>query len=219
MPVLAVQGLCVRPGGGKGPLGGAGLTLAVEAGELVALCGPSGVGKTAVLRCLAGLDVPAAGAVLVGGAAMTGRSATERARLRARSVGLLFRTDNFFERLTLAEHLTLLRRLTGRPTDRRLAAAALTAVGLTGRSGAYPRQLSAAEAARAALAVALANGPTVLLADEPTGDLDSSTGDRILGLLRTRARAGTAVLLATRDRRLAAAADRTVALTGRAVAA
>ena len=188
-----------------------GVSLAVEAGEIVAVVGPSGSGKSTLLACLAGLDEPDGGSVDVAGARMTRRPEARRALLRARHVGVLSQTGNLVDHLSLADNVLLAQRLAGRP-DRTRCQAVIDAVGLTSRAGAVPASLSGGEGARAGLAVALANDPAVLLADEPTGEVDADNERRVLTLLRERARTGTAVVVVTHSDAVAAAADRVVTL-------
>ena len=189
-----------------------GVSLAVEAGEVVAVTGPSGSGKSTLLACLAGLDEPDGGSVNVAGERITRRSEEERARQRARRIGVLYQQVNLVAHLTVHDNIALAQRL-GRdvagPANRDDL---LGRCGIAHRADARPAQLSGGELARAGLAVALANNPVVLLADEPTGELDSVTAKKITELLRDRAAAGTAVLIATHSRELAAAADRQVPL-------
>jgi putative ABC transport system ATP-binding protein len=188
-----------------------GVSLEVDAGELVAVTGPSGSGKSTLLACLAGLDEPDGGSVRIAGERITRRSEEQRAALRARRVGVLFQQMNLVGHLSVADNIALAQRLRGE------ASAAwrdevLERCGIASRAGARPDQLSGGELARAGLAVALANDPPVLLADEPTGELDEATAARVLGLLRDRAGAGTAVLVATHDASIASAADRELRL-------
>lgn len=188
-----------------------GVSLTVEHGEIVAVVGPSGSGKSTLLSCLAGLDEPAGGTVWIAGERITHRSEAERAALRGRSVGVLFQAGNLIEHLTVTENVALAQRLSA---DRAPAAAeVIDRVGLGARAKAYPSQLSGGEAARAGLAVALANDPRVLLADEPTGELDGETEQRLLALLRDHADAGCGVLLVTHSPDVVAIADRVVSLS------
>jgi putative ABC transport system ATP-binding protein len=188
-----------------------GVTLAVDRGELVAVTGPSGSGKSTLLACLAGLDEPDGGTVKVTGQVMSRRPEPERAALRARAIGMLFQSANLFEHLTLDRNLALSQSLAGRPDGGRRAAL-LEELGLDGRARAFPSELSGGEAARAGLAVALVNDPAVVLADEPTGEVDASTEARVLTLLRARAESGSAVVVVTHSRTVAAEADRVVGL-------
>jgi len=186
-----------------------GVTLAVGAGEVVAVTGPSGSGKSTLLACLAGLDEPDGGMVRIAGAPLSRRPEEERARLRARGIGVLYQQANLVGHLTVAANVELAQRLAGSASEERRAAV-LEQVGLTARAHALPRQLSGGELARAGLAVALANDPPVLLADEPTGELDEATAERVLGLLRERASAGAAVLVVTHSPHVAAATHREI---------
>ena len=188
-----------------------GVSLTVQPGEIVAVVGPSGSGKSTLLGCLAGLDEPAGGTVWIDGERISHRSEAERAAVRARSVGVLFQVGNLIEHLTVTENVALAQRLsTG---DAPAPTVVIDRVGLGARSQAYPSQLSGGEAARAGLAVALANNPKVLLADEPTGELDGETEQRLLALLRTHADAGCGVLLVTHSPDVVAIADRVVTLS------
>ena len=188
-----------------------GVSLTVCRGELVAVVGPSGSGKSTLLACLAGLDEPDGGRVLVEGERLSRRPEQERAALRAGRIGVLFQSGNLFDHLTVAQNVVLAQRVAGRPFPTR-AASLLDALGLARRAGARPGELSGGEAARAGLAVALANDPAVVLADEPTGELDSASEARVLDLLLERAAAGGAVVVATHSPAVAAVAARTVHL-------
>ncbi len=187
------------------------VSVAVEAGELVAVTGPSGSGKSTLLACLAGLDDPDGGTVLVAGERLSRRAEHERAAIRARSIGMLFQSANLIEHLTVAQNVVLAQRLAHR-VERTKIAELLTGVGLGTRSKAFPSQLSGGEASRAGLAVALANHPAVVLADEPTGELDSGTEADVLTLLRIHAGEGAAVVIASHSPAVAAAADRVIAV-------
>jgi putative ABC transport system ATP-binding protein len=187
------------------------VSLEVAPGELVALVGPSGSGKSTLLSCLAGLDEPDGGTVSIQGRRMSHRSEAERARMRAAHIGFVGAAANLFDHLSVAANVELARRLTPR-RPRRSVDEVLRAVGLHARARAYPGELSGGEAARAGLAVALAVDPAVVLADEPTGELDSTTEDEVLDLLRTTADADVAVVVASHSPALAAVADRVVEL-------
>ena len=194
-----------------------GVSLTVDAGEVIAVVGPSGSGKSTLLACLAGMDDPDGGTVWLGELRLSRRPEQERRRLRARRIGMLFQTGNLLDHLTVAGNLEVAQRLAGR-RDAARAGMLLAELGLKGRAGAHPSQLSGGELCRAGLAVALANEPTVLLADEPTGEVDSATEQRILDLLRARSELGVAVLIVTHSEAVAAVADRVVLLVdGRVV--
>jgi putative ABC transport system ATP-binding protein len=188
-----------------------GVSLDAAAGELVALVGPSGSGKSTLLACLAGLDEPDGGTVWLAGQRLSHQPEPVRARMRARQVGILTQSGNLFEHLSVQENLRFAQSVVGRP-DQQARRALLESVGLGARAAAYPSELSGGEAARAGLAVALAGDPAVVLADEPTGELDTRTESEILALLVTAARDGVAVLVAGHSPAIAAAADRVVAL-------
>jgi putative ABC transport system ATP-binding protein len=188
-----------------------GLSLEVGAGELVAIVGPSGSGKSTLLGCLAGLDEPDGGTVWIEGRRMSHRPEPVRARLRAERIGYLGQSANLFPHLTVEENLLLVRRLAGRAVGESIAER-LAAVGLADRARACPGELSGGEAARAGLAVALAADPAVVLADEPTGELDSVTEDEVLDLLLSATQCGVAVVLAGHSTAVAAIADRVVLL-------
>ena len=188
-----------------------GVSLGVEEGELVAVTGPSGSGKSTLLNCLAGLDEPDGGMVRVDGTPISRRTEEERTRMRARSIGMLFQSVNLVQHLDVTANVALAQQLAGRRDSER-ARAILDRVGLSARAHALPAQLSGGELARAGLAVALANEPPVLLADEPTGELDHGTAERILSLLRESAGDGCAVVVVTHSPDVSSWADRTVEL-------
>jgi putative ABC transport system ATP-binding protein len=189
-----------------------GVSLAIEAGEVVAVTGPSGSGKSTLLACLAGLDEPDGGMVSLDGERLSRRPEEQRAALRARKLGMLYQHSNLVGHLSVDANVALAQQLGGGGTGSAWRAEVLERCGLAARSGARPSQLSGGELARAGLAVALANDPPVLLADEPTGELDGVTADRVLALLRERATAGAAVLIVTHNPDVAAAADREIRL-------
>ncbi|MFH9658616.1 ABC transporter ATP-binding protein [Streptomyces sp. NPDC017248] len=188
-----------------------GVSLRVRRGETVAVVGPSGSGKSTLLACLAGLDEPSGGEVRVDGVRISHRPETERARLRARHIGVLLQTRNLLPHLSVRDNVRLPQRAAGRrPVTS--ARELLAQVGLGERMDALPRQLSGGELARAGLAVALANSPAVLLADEPTGELDGETEHMVLVMLRERAAQGSAVLIVTHSTEVVRSADRVIAL-------
>ncbi len=189
-----------------------GVSLRLYPGEVVAVTGPSGSGKSTLLTCLAGLDEPDGGSVRIDGEVMSRRPESERAALRARKVGMLFQTGNLLDHLSVEQNVVLAQRLAG-TVDRHRVNALLDEVGLADHARATPATLSGGEAARAGLAVALANDPAVILADEPTGELDEVTSTRIMTLLRDRVMAGAAVLIVTHNPAVAAAADREITLS------
>ncbi|MFK0050390.1 ABC transporter ATP-binding protein [Streptomyces sp. NPDC090741] len=188
-----------------------GVALEVRRGESVAVIGPSGSGKSTLLACLAGLDEPDGGTVHVGGERISHRPEAERARVRARRIGVLLQSGNLIAHLDIGANIRLAR--TAAPgAGKQSIAELLEQVGLGHRARALPQELAGGELARAGLAVALANDPDILLADEPTGELDGVTEQRILALLRERAQAGGGVLLVTHSPEAVKIADRVITL-------
>lgn len=188
-----------------------GVSFAAAPGQVLALVGPSGSGKSTLLSCLAGLDEPDGGHVTVAGQRLTRRSEEVRASLRARWIGILSQSGNLLDHLSVEQNIRLAQGLVG-GGPRREPESLLAAVGLEARRDARPTTLSGGEAARAGLAVALANEPAVVLADEPTGEVDRANEALILDLLRARADDGTAVVVVTHSARVADAADRVIHL-------
>ena len=188
--------------------------LEVAAGELVAVMGPSGSGKSTLLGLASGLDRPTSGAVTVEGTDLATLLPADRAALRRRSVGYVFQSFNLLPALTAAENVALPLELDGtRPRAARTAAlSALDAAGAAEVADRFPDDLSGGEQQRVAIARGLVGDRRLLLADEPTGALDSVTGDAVLRLLRARCDAGAAAVLVTHEPRYAAWADRVVHL-------
>jgi putative ABC transport system ATP-binding protein len=197
--------------GGEETLALRGVSLHVDAGEVVAITGPSGSGKSTLLACLAGLDEPDGGMVRIADEPLSRRSEAERASIRSRHIGVLFQNANLLEHLTVGENVRLVQQL-ARNRSGPSVAAVLGELGMGERLRSHPSELSGGELARAGLAVALANDPSVILADEPTGELDHGNATKLIALLRERARSGTAVVVVTHSRALAAEADRTISL-------
>ncbi len=217
------------------------VSLEVEAGGFLAIVGPSGCGKTTLLGLLAGLDVPTAGTVLLAGQDLSRLSEDGRARLRGEQVGFVFQTFQLIPTLTAQENVQVPLELVPRRQVAQTASgsqtqkprraesyrdvagrarALLARVGLEGREHHYPAQLSGGEQQRVAIARAFANRPSLLLADEPTGNLDAETGARIIELLvELNRESGTTIVLATHDADLAARAKRTLRLVNGAVVA
>jgi putative ABC transport system ATP-binding protein len=191
-----------------------GIDLAVGEGELVAVMGPSGCGKSTLLNLLGGLDRPTAGTVAIEGARVDGLSEARWALLRRRRVGLVFQFFNLVPSLTVGENVELPLLLAGRSgaEARRRRSEVLGRLGLDERARSLPLELSGGEQQRVAIARALVNRPAVLLADEPTGNLDSASAGEVVRLLREANADGQAILLVTHDPRVAAAADRVVTL-------
>ena len=188
-----------------------GVSLSVAPGELVVVTGPSGSGKSTLLACLAGLDDPDGGTAWVEGRPISHQPEPVRAQIRAQRIGFFGQSANLFEHLTVDANLAFVRAV-GRRSHRCSREAILRSVGLERRTGAYPSELSGGEAARAGLAVALANDPAVVFADEPTGELDSTTEADVLELLVSATAGGVAVLVASHSPAVAATADRVVQL-------
>jgi putative ABC transport system ATP-binding protein len=197
-----------------------GVSLTVQPGELVAVMGPSGAGKSTLLHLAGGLDRPSGGTIRVTGTDLGGLGRAGLAALRRRQVGYVFQELNLITALTAVENVALPRELDGvrARTARGEALAALELVGLAELAGTFPDQLSGGEQQRVAIARALVGQRPLLLADEPTGALDTLAGEAILGLLRARCDAGIAALLVTHESRYAGYADRVIFLTdGRVV--
>lgn len=188
-----------------------GVSLHVAPGEVVVVVGPSGSGKSTLLNCLAGLDNPSGGTVRVEGQRISHQSEGVRARLRADHIGMMFQSASLIQHLSVAANVQLSQSLSRR-SGHIAVAELLASLGMSDRLKAYPAELSGGEAARAALAVALANDPLVLLADEPTGELDGASEDRLLALLTRRAGEGKAVLVASHSPAVRHIADRVVTL-------
>jgi putative ABC transport system ATP-binding protein len=196
-----------------------GVSLTVAAGELVAVMGPSGSGKSTLLNLAGGLDAPTSGDILVEGQRLGGLSRPALAQLRRRSVGYVFQSLNLIPSLTAIENVMLPRELDGVATRRarRDALSALAEVGLTELAARFPDDMSGGQQQRVAIARALVGERRLVLADEPTGALDSQTGEDVLRLLRARCDAGAAGVLVTHDARHAGWADRVVFLRDGAV--
>ncbi len=187
-----------------------GVSFEVEPGQVVVVVGPSGSGKSTLLSCVTGLDEPSGGTVWLGSQRMSHRPDAQRARLRAEAIGVMGQERNLVAHLSVAGNVRLSQRLAGR---RASTDDVLEAVGIRHRQDAYPHELSGGETARAGLAVALANHPRMLVADEPTGELDEATEQRILALFKERAGAGAGVLIASHSPAVRRAADHVLSLT------
>ena len=196
-----------------------GVSLTLARGEFVALLGESGVGKSTLLNCIAGLDEADGGQVLINGHALATLDDNARARLRREQLGFVFQAFHVLPHLTVAENVGLPLRLLKRLDDRRVAQV-LDGVGLSGLGARLPAQLSGGQLQRVASARAVVHAPGLILADEPTGNLDPDTAARVMAVLRTQVRdAGAACLLVTHSAAAAAAADRVLRLTPRGVEA
>jgi len=195
------------------------VSLAIGRGETVAVMGASGAGKSTLLALLAGLDEATSGTVRLAGSELTALDEDGRAAVRARHVGFVFQSFHLVPSLTALENVMLPLELAGRRDARQAAREVLNRVGLAERVGHYPRQLSGGEQQRVAIARAFVTQPAVLFADEPTGNLDAATGERIMDLLfGLNAAVGSTLVLVTHDRALASRCGRVIRLdAGRVV--
>lgn len=214
--VIRAQGVSKVVSTAEGPLTILdGIELEINAGESVAIVGASGSGKTTLLGILAGLDLPSAGSVTLVGRELTSLYEEDRARVRGEQVGFVFQTFQLLASLTALENVMLPAELHGERDAGDQARALLDKVGLGQRMGHYPRQLSGGEQQRVAIARAFASRPNVLFADEPTGNLDTATGARIIELLfELNAEFATTLVLVTHDERLAERCERVVVIDG-----
>jgi len=189
------------------------VTMQVAAGESIALVGPSGAGKTTLLALLAGLDRPTTGRVWLCGEDLTSMDEDGRAQLRGRHVGFVFQSFHLVPSLTALENVMLPLELTGESGAAARAKEALVSVGLERRTTHYPKQLSGGEKQRVAIARAFVTRPSILFADEPTGNLDTASGDRVADLLFSmNEQSNTTLVLVTHDRDLARRCDRIIEL-------
>jgi len=189
------------------------INLEVSSGEVVALVGPSGAGKTTLLALLAGLDHPTSGSVQLCGALLETLDEDGRAQVRGRDVGFVFQSFHLVPSLTALENVMLPLELAEKDDAAGRARGALESVGLGSRTSHYPRQLSGGEKQRVAIARAFVSSPTVLFADEPTGNLDATSGERVSQLLfDLNKQSGTTLVLVTHDKTLAARCDRVLEL-------
>jgi len=214
--VLKVRDLSKSYGGARSRVVLCDIALDIARGEYIAIMGESGVGKSTLLNLIAGLEVPDTGTVELDGAGVTALDDTERTLLRRDRIGFVFQAFHLLPHLTVAQNVALPLSLAG--TGRQQAAARvgdlLAAVGLADAAGSYPRELSGGEMQRAAIARALVHRPQLLLADEPTGNLDPETARPILALLREQVKsAAGAGILVTHSAAAAATADRVLTLT------
>jgi putative ABC transport system ATP-binding protein len=188
-------------------------TLEIPAGRAVAITGPSGSGKSTMLGLIAGLDAPTTGRIRLAGVDLTTLSEEQLARLRGETVGIVFQFFHLLPSLTAYENVLVPMEIAGVDNARDRARELLVEVGLSDRAHHYPSQLSGGEQQRVAIARALANNPPIVLADEPTGNLDSATGRSIIELLMdVRRRRGRTLVIVTHDAELAALADEVIAL-------
>jgi len=192
-------------------------SLDLRGGEFVALLGESGVGKSTLLNCIAGLEVADRGRVVVGGTDLATLSDDGRARLRRAHLGFVFQAFHVLPHLSVAENVSLPLRLLGRDEPERVRSL-LNAVGLEGLGARLPAQLSGGQLQRVAIARAVVHAPGLILADEPTGNLDPTTAERVLQVLRDQVHgAGAACLLVTHSAHAAARADRVLRLTANGI--
>ena len=212
--MIRVRDVVMRlPSGGRPLTILDGITLDVATGELLAITGPSGSGKSTLLGLVAGLDRPSSGSIVVGGVDITRLDEDALARFRRQTLGYVFQSYHLIPTLTAVENVAVPLEIAGAPNALARARVLLDDVGLGDRAHHYPVQLSGGEQQRAALARAVALDPGLLLADEPTGNLDSATGTRIIELLlELRRRRGATLVLVTHDDALARHADRVVVL-------
>lgn len=211
IPALECRGLSKAYGPQRVVLAGLDFTLA--RGEFVAVMGDSGVGKSTLLNLIAGLDQPDSGDVLIDGARVTGLDDDAATRLRRQKLGFVFQAFHVLPHLTLAQNVALPLLLNNAPI--RHALDMLAAVGLAGRGDDFPRQLSGGEMQRVAIARALVHQPRLILADEPTGNLDPDTAHDVLGVIRSQAKAHhAAIMMVTHSEAAAAIADRVLILSG-----
>jgi putative ABC transport system ATP-binding protein len=190
------------------------VSFSVEQGDFVAIVGPSGSGKTTLLGLLAGLDTPTSGKVVLDGNDLTTMSENDRARLRGEKVGFVFQTFQLIPTLTASENIQVPLELQGSNGAANRARDLLERVGLEARGHHFPTQLSGGEQQRVALARAFANSPRILFADEPTGNLDATTGGKVFDLLvKLNRESGSTIILVTHDATLASRASRIIHLS------
>ena len=213
MPVLEAQNLHkVYRSDGVAVKALDGVSLEVEPGEFVAVMGPSGCGKSTLLHLLAGLDTPTQGEVIVDGRRLSEMNEAQRAVLRRDTIGFVFQSYNLIPNLTVADNVEIPGLLSGRDPGEvaRRRRELLESLGIADKAEAFPSQLSGGQQQRVALARALVNDPTLLLADEPTGNLDSRSGNEVLALLRRFNSRGQTIVLVTHDPKVASFARRVI---------
>jgi putative ABC transport system ATP-binding protein len=196
-----------------------GVDLTIRAGEMVAILGPSGSGKTTLLNLLSGLDAPTEGTLEIVGKPVAGLSEEELVEVRRGVLGFVFQQFSLLPTLTVTENVELPLLFLGRRADPRRTAEVLRLVGLSDRAGHLPRELSGGQMQRVAIARALIVEPKILVADEPTGNLDKAAGESIIALFRELAACGLAILLTTHNTAFAAEADRTITIEDGRIAA
>ena len=214
VPSVVLEDVHLTLTAGSGPVNILnGVSLTVGQGETLAVVGPSGSGKTTMLMLMAGLERPSSGAVRMAGKDLTAMGEDELARFRRENLGIVFQAFHLIPTMTALENAALPLEFAHHPEARRLALEALEQVGLGHRAGHYPSQLSGGEQQRVALARAFAPRPRIILADEPTGNLDEGTGARVMELLfRMQAEEKATLVLVTHDRNLAGRCGRTASM-------
>jgi putative ABC transport system ATP-binding protein len=220
-PAVAASAVTRRYGDGESAVDALrGVTLEVPAGQFTAVMGPSGSGKSTLMHLLAGLDTPSSGTVGIGGVDITAMNDKQLTKLRRKHIGFVFQQFNLLPTLSAEENILLPLSIAGRKTDKTDLEALIARVGLQERRDHRPSELSGGQQQRVAIARALISRPTILFADEPTGNLDSASGAEILALLREAVELdGQTTLMVTHDAHAAAAADRVVFIAdGRIVA-
>ena len=195
------------------------MSLRVDGAAFVVVLGPSGSGKTTLLDLIGALDAPTSGVIRLAGRDLTSASRAQRTAIRRHVVSFVFQSFNLFPGLTALENVQFGADVAGRADAREVAGQLLEQVGLANRAGHFAHQLSGGEQQRVAIARALATGNPILLADEPTGELDFRTGVQILNLLQAQAAAGRTVLVVTHNREISRIADRVIELSGGRVVA
>ena len=188
-----------------------GVDVAVTNGELVALVGPSGSGKSTLLLCLAGLDEPDGGEVVVMGERMTRRDELAKSKIRSRAIGTMLQTNNLFDHLTVAQNINFAQSLGG-SRDKAWTQDLVGRLGIVSRQTARPAELSGGERARASLAVAMARQPEILILDEPTGEVDADAELAIIAMLKQHCKNGGAAVVATHNQALSKQATRVLAI-------
>ncbi len=189
-----------------------GVDLAIEGGNFISIVGPSGAGKTALMNILGCLDAPTSGTLTIAGITVTGRPEAELVRIRRDTLGFVFQQFFLIPTLTVAENTGLPLVFAGKPFDRKKIAGILDRVGLSHRADHFPSQLSGGEMQRVAIGRALVNDPRILLADEPTGNLDSVTAEGVYRIFDDLHRQGLTLVIVTHNRELAARAERVITI-------
>lgn len=188
-----------------------GVSFEVKNGELVAIMGPSGSGKSTLLSCISGIAEPDGGCVTISGVRITRKTEIERAAIRAAKMGIMLQSGSLFDQLSVYDNMLMKMWLAGKVNRKRIDSL-ISAVGLTERLHAFPSRMSGGETARASLAVALASDPDLLLADEPTGEVDEATEEQLIRLFESYREKGGAAIIATHSDSVVARVDRVIRL-------